>query len=139
MKDEFKAFMSKDAFAASLGMELLEAEGGQAKARLMAEDRHLNAVGIVQGGVLFTLADLTMAAAANAHGVVAVTVNCNITFIKPGVQGWIYASAREISRNRKLGNYHVELTGPAGELLATVTGTVYFKQSAATDQALSEG
>ena len=39
-------------------------------------------MGRAQGGAIFTLADFTFAAASNAHGIVAVGINVNITYLK---------------------------------------------------------
>jgi len=46
----------------------VEAEAGYCKARMKIEDKHLNAANVVQGGALFTLADLAFAIASNSRG-----------------------------------------------------------------------
>lgn len=60
-----KEFLKNDRFAAMAGVELLEVECGYAKARMLLTPDHMNAVGVCQGGALFTLADLAFAAVAN--------------------------------------------------------------------------
>ena len=70
----------KDNFAANSGIELLEVSPGYAKARTNIEEKHLNALKTVQGGALFTLADLAFAAASNAYGSATVAINANISF-----------------------------------------------------------
>ena len=47
-----------DRFANGSGARLTEVREGYARAELTVEERHLNAVGVCQGGALFTLADL---------------------------------------------------------------------------------
>ena len=47
-----------DRFAALTGVEILSAGPGHCKACLAIEDKHLNAANVVQGGAIFTLADL---------------------------------------------------------------------------------
>jgi acyl-CoA thioesterase len=42
------------------------------------EEKHLNALKTVQGGAMFTLADLTFAAASNAYGNVAVSMRISL-------------------------------------------------------------
>ena len=64
-------FFKNDRFATNAGVELIEIKEGYSKARLVITAEHLNAGGRTQGGVLFTLADLALAAAANSHGVLA--------------------------------------------------------------------
>ena len=58
----------QDRFAAHVGIELLEAAPGRASARLEIGEHHLNAIGLVHGAAIFSLADLVFAVASNAHG-----------------------------------------------------------------------
>lgn len=48
--------------------------------------RHLNGVGVCQGGALFTLADLAMAAVANQRGM-SVSTDANIRFVSAAREG----------------------------------------------------
>ena len=50
-----------DRFASGIGAQLVEVREGYARAELTVEDRHLNAAGVCQGGVIYTLADLAFA------------------------------------------------------------------------------
>ncbi len=117
----------KDLFAKHAGIELLEVSPGRATARLRLLPHHLNGVGIVQGGAIFTLADLTFAAAANSHGPVAVAVNVSITFLKAARTGTLLAEAREMGLNPKLGSYTVEVKDDSGSLVALFQGLAYRK------------
>jgi acyl-CoA thioesterase len=89
---------------------------------------HYNALGIVQGGAIFTLADYAFAAASNAHGTVAVGINVSITYMKPATTGVLTAKAREVALNPKLASYTVDVTDDAGELVAVFQGLVYRKK-----------
>jgi acyl-CoA thioesterase len=124
LKDYFK----KDQFAAHNNIELLEAADGHAKARMTLHPYHLNALGTVQGGALFTLADFCFAAACNSHGTVAVAIDANITFMKAISTGMLHAEAREIAKNFKLGSYVVEVRSDAGDLIAQFQGLAYRKK-----------
>ena len=53
-----KDFFLHDEFARQNGIEIVEIAEGYARTQVRIEPRHLNAGGCVQGGVLFTLADL---------------------------------------------------------------------------------
>ncbi len=88
---------------------------------------HLNGVDVAQGGAVFTLADFAFAAASNSHGNVALAVNVSITFMKAARTGTLWAEAREISKNFKLGSYTVEVKDDQGELVALFQGMVYRK------------
>lgn len=76
-------FFKKDLFAEQTGVELLEVREGYSKARLVITENHLNAGRRTQGGAIFTLADLALAAAANSHGALAFSLSSNITFCAP--------------------------------------------------------
>ncbi len=125
--DSLRRFFVNDQFARRNGIELLSVEPGHAQAKMTLAPHHLNAYGTVQGGAIFTLADFAFAAASNSHGTVAVAINCSITFMKAGVAGSLFAEAKEVSKNFKLGTYTVEVKDDAGDLVALFQGMVYRK------------
>lgn len=125
---DVKKFFKNDRFAAETGVELLEAGKGTAKAKLEITANHLNAVGIVQGGAIFTLADFTFAVASNSHGNIAVAINNNIAYVKAVGSGTLYAEAVETSLNSKIATYNVNITNEFDELIAIFQGMVYRKK-----------
>jgi len=133
--DAVKRYFENDRFAASSGMRLVALRPGLAKTALAIEDRHLNSVGIVQGGAIFTLADLAFAMACNSAGRVAVAVNTNLSFLKATRTGNLYAEATEVSRSRKISTCTVRVTNDAGELVALFQGTAYIKDEPFPPQA----
>ena len=126
--NNIKEFLKKDRFAEMLGIEILEASNGNSKARLEIQDKHLNAMDTVHGGAIFSLADLTLAAAANSYGTIAVALNVNISFLKTAKGGVLYAEAIEISRNSKIGIYTINITDSEGGLISSAQGMAYFKR-----------
>ena len=122
-----KEFLQGDQFAKQCGIELVAVAPGQAVARMRVQPWHLNAVGITQGGAIFTLADYAFAAASNSHGTVAVGVNVSITYLKSITTGVLTAEAREVDLNPKLASYAVNVTNEAGQLIAIFQGLVYRK------------
>jgi len=123
IKDHFR----QDHFAATSGMEIVELREGFARTSLTIEDRHLNSVGIVQGGAIFTLADLAFAMACNSGGRVAVAINTSLSFLKATQSGTLHAEATEVSRSRRISSCSVQVTDDAGELVAVFQGTAYIK------------
>ena len=121
-------FLKNDRFAQHSGIDLVEVAEGRAKTRMTINDLHLNGVNVVQGGAIFTLADLAFAAASNSHGTVAVAINACIWFVKAARQGTLTADAREVSRNPKLATYSIEVTDDTGEIVAKFEGMVYRKK-----------
>jgi acyl-CoA thioesterase len=129
-------FVERDLFAKHCGIELVEVGKGTAKTRMRVQEHHLNGVRSVQGGAIFTLADLAFAAACNSHGTVAVAINVSITFIKATSSGTLTAEAKEVSMNPKLGTYSIQITNDAGEVVATFQGLAYRKKES-LDSALA--
>src|SRR5210317_1105750 len=101
---------ARDRFAMLAGIEIVEAEAGYCKARMKIEDKHLNAANVVQGGALFTLADLAFAIASNSRGQLALAINVNISFLNGISAGTLYATATEVDIPRRLGAYDVLVT-----------------------------
>lgn len=126
--EQIRKFFKKDRFAESLGIKLLEVSEGGAKTKMDINDEHLNGIGTVHGGALFTLADFTFAVAANSHGRVTVAINANISYMKAVSQGTLTAEAREISLNPKLATYTIDITDEDGELIAIFQGLAYRKR-----------
>ena len=126
--EEIIQFFKKDKFATSSGIELIKVSPGYAKARMEIEEKHLNALRAVQGGALFTLADLAFAAASNAYGSAAVGINANISFVKAATKGTLTAEARETSINPKISTYTVNITDDDGDIVAIFQGMAYRKK-----------
>ncbi|MBQ8866024.1 MAG: PaaI family thioesterase [Bacteroidaceae bacterium] len=123
-----KDFFLRDEFARLNGIELVEISEGFAHAQVCIKSHHLNAGGCVQGGVLFTLADLAFAAATNSHGTLTVTSSANIAFVRSVCSGTLSAHAREVVNHRHLPFCEVRVTDEAGNLIAIFTASGYRKE-----------
>ncbi len=110
------------------GVELIEAEKGYAKARMLLTSEHLNAVGVCQGGAIFTLADLAFAAVANNGVPPTFSVSTNITYIRSVREGYVYAEAREVVSHHRLPFIEIRITDENDEVIAVVTSTGYRKK-----------
>lgn len=121
-------YFKNDQFAALTGIELKEAGKGFAKATLVVAEKHLNANGVAQGGVIFTLADFVTGVASNSHGEMAVSISGHVNFLKGSRPGDVLtAEAQERFLHKRLGNYQVNVSNEHGELIATLETTVYRK------------
>ena len=128
MKNLLTFFRENDKFAGHSGIELLEISEGRAKAVMKIKKHHLNAVGSVHGGAIFTLADFVFAAASNSHRTVAVAINVSISYLKAANKGRLFAEANEVAINPKLASYTVNVTDEQGSLTAIFQGMVYRKK-----------
>ena len=124
MKSVRKA-LENDAYASHLGIELLALEEGYARARMAVKPFHANMHGMVHGGAMFSLADFAFQAASNSHGVLAVAVQANITYLQAPRTKTLYAEATEVSRTRRLATYSIRVTEDGDKLTALFQGTVY--------------
>jgi acyl-CoA thioesterase len=130
---DLKDFFLKDRFAAHVGIELLEMAPGRAKAKLEIYDHHRNAVGVVHGAAIFSLADLVFAVASNSHGTVALGINVSISYMTAARGGTLVAEAEEVSINPKLATYLIRILDDEQTLIALFQGTVYRKREALVD------
>jgi len=121
-------FAEADKFADFIGVKLIEAGAGYAKAKLEINNNHLNSMGTVHGGVLFSLADFVFATACNSYGTIAVAINASISYFNAISNGIITATAKEISKHPKLSTYLIEIRNEANELIAMFQGMSYRKK-----------
>lgn len=125
---EARKIFANDRYAALTGIEIIEAGIGYCKSRLKIEDKHLNGANVVQGGAIFTLADLTFAVASNSHGQLAFAINANISFLHSKSEGILYAEATEVNKPNRVNAYDVLITDEDGEIVAQFNGIVYRKK-----------
>ena len=83
-------------FADLVGITGLTSGDGEARARLVAEDRHLNPAGTVHGGVMATIVDFAMGAAVRStidddDG--AATTQLTLAYLRPGRPGTLTVHA----------------------------------------------
>lgn len=122
-----KDMLAHDRFAACAGVELLEINPGYAKARMEVTENHLNAGGVCQGGALFTLADLAFAAVANSRERLTLSLNAQITFLRPARKGYVYAEANEVFNHARIPFIEVRIVDEDQQLIAILTSSGYRK------------
>jgi acyl-CoA thioesterase len=130
-----RTFFKRDRFAAGAGIKLEEARPGYARARMKIREAHLNGADVVQGGAVFTLADLAFAVACNAHGTLALAVDVTISFLRPTRTGSLVAEAFEVARSRRLSRCEVKVADEEGVLVAIFHGTAFVKDESLADVA----
>jgi len=124
-----KEYLSQnDRFAANSGCILKEVREGYATAELTVTPEHLNAGGVCQGGVYFTLADIALAAVMNSHQGLTFGIENNIMFLRSAKVGdTLTAEATEVYNHHKIPYVDVRITNQRGELCCVVTGLAYRK------------
>ena len=126
-----KEFLSQnDRFAANSGCVLEEIGDGYARATLEVTPEHLNAGGVCQGGVIFTLADLTFASIVNASGFLTPLTSGTVYYHRSAQLGdTLTAEGRVLSDHHKLPCAIVEVRTQDGTHVATFTGEGYITRA----------
>lgn len=118
-----KVMWSNDNASRGLGMEIVSIIQGAAKISMTVRDDMTNGQKHCQGGFIFTLADSAFAYACNGYNQFTVAQHCNISFLKPGLEGdTLEAHAREITRLGRSGVYDVTVTNQNNEIIAEFRG-----------------
>lgn len=128
----------KDNFAKRAGCRIEELRDGYARAVMNVGKEHLNAAGVCQGGALFTLADLALAAVMNSRGNITLGLQNNIMFLRSAKLGDVLtAEATEVYNHHKIPCVEVKVSNANGDLICAVTGLAY-RKSVPTDISLLE-
>ena len=99
-----------DRLAHTLGFETIEQQFGFARARAVVRPEFLNGLGIAHGGFLYSLADFTLALAANTAEISAVSASATINYISPCPEGaTVTAEARAVCLEKKTGLFDVRI------------------------------
>ena len=115
-------------FAEEIGVEWLNLDPDDARARIRVEPRHLQPDGVVHGGVYASLAESISSAstyrAVRDDGMVAFGQANQSTFLRPIAAGHINASAVPRQRGRTIWVWDVELSDDDGRVCALVRMTI---------------
>lgn len=120
--------LKKDAFAFSIGISILEVGEGCAKGKMEITPTHLNGVGTVQGGALFTLADYICAVAANSREKSAVSLDGHIDFIKAVSSGTLIVTAKEVFLRRTIAAYMAEIRREEDNVLVATFQSKFYRK-----------
>jgi len=120
-----------DRFAANAGCRVTEMDATHAVAEMTVTKEHLNAGGVCQGGALFTLADLAMAALMNYQGNLTFGISSNVMFLFPAQEGdCLRAEALPIADHRRIPSVEVRVTNQDARLICHLSGMGYRKEVA---------
>jgi acyl-CoA thioesterase len=123
--DSLKEHLANDPFPAANGMRLVDLRPGYAKTALTIDSRHMNNVGTVHGGAIFTLAAFAFGAAAKTCGKMAYGVSTSLSFANPAHRGTLYAEAEVVASSRRVSTCTVRISDDQDQLIATFQGTAY--------------
>ena len=117
-----------DRYAANAGCRITEVDAAHAVAEMRVTAEHLNGGQVCQGGALFTLADLAIAALMNHSGQLTFGISNNIMFVSSAKEGdLLRAEAVSVCDHPKIPSVEVRVTNQEGRLICHVTGMGYRK------------
>jgi uncharacterized protein (TIGR00369 family) len=115
-------------FAEEIGVEWIDVDPDNARARIAVEPRHLQPFGIVHGGVYATLAESICSAATfgavRDDGMVAMGQSNDTTFLRSIGEGHITAAATTRHRGRTTWIWDVEMSDDDGRVCALSRMTI---------------
>lgn len=118
--------MEKDLFSQWLGIRVLEVKEGYSRIQLEIREEMINGLGVVHGGVCFSLADSAFAFACNNRNNLSVALDTSINFIKSTQPGdTITAEAKELHNGRSTGLYLITVVNQYGDQVALFKGTCF--------------
>jgi acyl-CoA thioesterase len=118
--------MKNDLFSQWLGIRIIEVQEGYIKIEMTVREEMMNGLGIVHGGIAFSLADSAFAFACNSRNNLSVALDTSINFIKPVHPGDVLtAEAREMHNGKATGLYHITVTNQNSHAVALFKGTCF--------------
>ncbi|MBY0478156.1 MAG: hydroxyphenylacetyl-CoA thioesterase PaaI [Chitinophagaceae bacterium] len=118
--------MQHDLFSQWLGIEVIQIKEGYSKIKITVRKEMMNGLGIVHGGIAFSLADSAFAFACNNRNNLSVALDTSINFLKPvHVGDVLIAEAKELHNGRSTGLYHIQIYNQNDHLVAQFKGTCY--------------
>ena len=118
--------MRDDLFSQWLGISLIEITEGYSKIKMTVRPEMMNGLGIVHGGICFSMADSCFAFACNNRNVLSVALDTSINFTKPvHVGDVLIAEAKEMHNGRSTGLYHISITNQHEHIVALFKGTCF--------------
>ena len=118
--------MEHDLFSQWLGIKVMKIKEGYSKITMTIRKEMINGLGIIHGGVAFSMADSAFAFACNNRNVLSVALDTSINFLKPvHVDDILIAEAKELHNGRSTGLYHITITNQHNHMVAVFKGTCY--------------
>ena len=126
---DIKELLNKrDRFAANAGCQITEVDEHHAVAMMTVTEAHLNGGDVCQGGALFTLADLAIAALMNSGGQLTFGISNSLMFVSSARLGdTLRAEAVHVANHHKIPAVEVTVTNQEGRVICHITGMGYRK------------
>ena len=127
LKDAIFKAVATEPFARALGITLVDLDLGRSVVEMVYRPEMMNNIyARAHGGALFALIDEAFETAAQTHGIIAVALNVNVTYVRtPEAGETLRARAEEVSLTRKTATYEIKITNGDGDLVANCQALAY--------------
>ena len=127
LKEAIYEAVAKEPFAKAMGITLIDLDLGRSVVEMKYRPEMMNNIyARAHGGALFALIDEAFETAAQTHGIIAVALNVNVTYVRTPEAGDILrATAAEVSLTRKTATYEIKVTKGDGDLVANCQALAY--------------
>jgi acyl-CoA thioesterase len=126
--EKFRIFFSADRWAAAAGARIDSVREDLVECSMEIAEIHRNAGGSVQGGAIFTLADLAFAVHSNMDMVcgadlgITVGQSCSISYLKSSRGKRLTARSVCLSKGRSMSVYRISVSDDLGVPIAEMIG-----------------
>jgi len=118
--------VEKEPFARKFGLKLVDLDTGYSRIEMKFTPDMENIFGKAHGGALFALIDEAFETASNSHGMMAVALNLNVSYLASPENGsMLTAEARELNRTNKTAVYDIRVMDERESLIASCQAMVY--------------
>jgi uncharacterized protein (TIGR00369 family) len=116
----------RNLFAKYMGMDIMDIQEGESNVSMVVTHKHTNTRGVIHGGALVSLADMSMGLACHTLGRRIVTLDLNISFTRRAKEGdTVKASTKVIHSGKTTMVVEGDVTDSEGKLLAKARGTFF--------------
>ena len=130
MEDKIiEGFSKNEGFIKANGYKIVELNREHCLMEYKIKKDGLNPYGIVQGGVLYGLADTCAGALAFMTGCVPLTTNSSINYLSQATGNKIIAEATILKVGNKIGYYNVNIYDDNKVLVAQANVNMYLKEN----------
>ena len=124
--EEIKGRVESGGFARYTGIEVLEAHDGMAVGRIVLDERHVNPIGSIHGGCIFTLVDTIAGTAFVSTGKVCTTLSSNIDFLNGAIGSKVLTARAEPARiGNHIAVFDVRVSDDRDKFIARASVTFY--------------
>jgi acyl-CoA thioesterase len=115
-----------DGFSKWLGIEILEIKKGYSLLQMKVRKEMLNGLNITHGGILFSFADTACAFASMSRNIMTVSLQSDISFLKPTYENDILlAEATELHNGNTIAVYNIHIFNENKQTIVFCKGICY--------------